>query len=154
MQYLWGTAIVKMVQDGCRQIKEVYVVTNLTGEEVTAPCGFCRQFIRQFSHDDVCIFAKQNKLLIHLGSVKKGHEQTITLRHLLPFQPWAQNRPMIYLHSNSNIIPFLHLLHLFLKYLHSFPSSFKNKYFIYLRFLFILPSFLLDYSLLSLSSPS
>ena len=26
-----GTAIVKMVEDGCRELKEVYVVTELTG---------------------------------------------------------------------------------------------------------------------------
>jgi cytidine deaminase len=41
-----GTAIVKMVEDGCRQIKEVYVVTELTGDLLAAPCGFCRQYIK------------------------------------------------------------------------------------------------------------
>ena len=47
------TAIAKMVEDGCRQIKEVYVVTELTGEQLAAPCGYCRQYIKEFSHDDV-----------------------------------------------------------------------------------------------------
>lgn len=41
-----GTAIVKMVEDGCRQLKEVYVVTELTGDQLAAPCGFCRQYIK------------------------------------------------------------------------------------------------------------
>lgn len=50
------TAIVKMVEDGCRQIKEVYVVTELTEDMLAAPCGYCRQFIREFSHDDVSIY--------------------------------------------------------------------------------------------------
>lgn len=42
-----------MVEDGCRQIKEVYVVTELTGDQLAAPCGYCRQCIKEFSHDDV-----------------------------------------------------------------------------------------------------
>lgn len=41
-----GTAIAKMVEDGCRQIKEVYVVTQLTGDQLAAPCGYCRQYIK------------------------------------------------------------------------------------------------------------
>lgn len=44
-----------MVEDGCRQILEVYVVTELTGEQLAAPCGYCRQYIKEFSHDDVNI---------------------------------------------------------------------------------------------------
>jgi cytidine deaminase len=40
------TAIAKMVEDGCRQIKEVYVVTELSGEQLAAPCGYCRQYIK------------------------------------------------------------------------------------------------------------
>lgn len=40
------TAIVKMVEDGCREILEVYVLTNLSGESLAAPCGFCRQYIK------------------------------------------------------------------------------------------------------------
>ena len=42
-----------MVEDGCRQIKEVYVVTELSGDQLAAPCGYCRQYIKEFSHDDV-----------------------------------------------------------------------------------------------------
>lgn len=41
-----GTAIVKMVEDGCRQLLEVYVVTELTGDQIAAPCGICRQYIK------------------------------------------------------------------------------------------------------------
>lgn len=41
-----GTSIVKMVESGCRELKEVYVVTELSGEMLAAPCGFCRQFIK------------------------------------------------------------------------------------------------------------
>lgn len=47
------TAIVKMVEDGCREILEVYVVTELSGDLLAAPCGYCRQFIKEFSTDDV-----------------------------------------------------------------------------------------------------
>lgn len=47
------TAIAKMVEDGCRQILEVYVVTELSGDQLAAPCGYCRQYIKEFSHDDV-----------------------------------------------------------------------------------------------------
>lgn len=50
-----GTAIVKMVEDGCRELKEVYVITALTGELITAPCGECRQFIKEFSKNDVAL---------------------------------------------------------------------------------------------------
>ena len=50
-----GTAIVKMVEDGCRELKEVYVGTSLTGDNLAAPCGICRQYIKQFSPDDVNI---------------------------------------------------------------------------------------------------
>ena len=50
-----GTAIVKMVENGCRELKEVYVVTELSGEMLAAPCGFCRQFIKEFSKNDVNI---------------------------------------------------------------------------------------------------
>ena len=42
-----------MVEDGCRELKEVYVVTELTGERIAAPCGICRQYIKEFSRDDV-----------------------------------------------------------------------------------------------------
>lgn len=45
-----------MVESGCRQIKEVYVITELTGELIAAPCGFCRQFIKEFSKNDVTLF--------------------------------------------------------------------------------------------------
>lgn len=48
-----GTAIVKMVEDGCRHLLEVYVVTELTGDAIAAPCGICRQYIKEFSDDDV-----------------------------------------------------------------------------------------------------
>lgn len=41
-----GTAIVKMVEDGCRHLLEVYVVTELTGPSLAAPCGICRQYIK------------------------------------------------------------------------------------------------------------
>lgn len=41
-----GTAIVKMVEDGCREIKEIYVVTELSGNMIAAPCGICRQYIK------------------------------------------------------------------------------------------------------------
>jgi len=47
------TAIAKMVEDGCRQIKEVYVVTSLEEDQLAAPCGYCRQYIKEFSHNDV-----------------------------------------------------------------------------------------------------
>lgn len=40
------TAIVKMVEDGCREILEVYVLTELSGQMIAAPCGFCRQYIK------------------------------------------------------------------------------------------------------------
>jgi cytidine deaminase len=49
-----------MVEDGCRQILEVYVVTELTGEQLAAPCGYCRQYIKEFSHDDVSISSLRN----------------------------------------------------------------------------------------------
>ena len=48
-----GTAIVKMVEDGCKEIKELFVVTGLENEAPGAPCGLCRQHIKEFSHDDV-----------------------------------------------------------------------------------------------------
>ena len=56
-----ATAIVKMVEDGCHEIKEVYVVTELTGDEVTSPCGICRQFIKEFSKDDVILLIVRKK---------------------------------------------------------------------------------------------
>ena len=58
-----GTAIVKMVENGCRQLKEVYVVTELTGDVLAAPCGFCRQFIKEFSKNDVSFFIFRRKFL-------------------------------------------------------------------------------------------
>jgi cytidine deaminase len=48
-----GTAIVKMVEDGCTEIKEIFVVTGLENQPPAAPCGLCRQHIKEFSHDDV-----------------------------------------------------------------------------------------------------
>ena len=48
-----GTAIVKMVEDGCQKLLEVYVVTSLSGDMLAAPCGICRQFIKEFSANDV-----------------------------------------------------------------------------------------------------
>jgi cytidine deaminase len=53
------TAIAKMVEDGCRQIKEVYVVTELSGDQLAAPCGYCRQYIKEFSHNDVSLFISE-----------------------------------------------------------------------------------------------
>ena len=54
------TAIAKMVEDGCRHIKEVYVVTELEGDQLAAPCGYCRQYIKEFSRNDVRLDAGRN----------------------------------------------------------------------------------------------
>ncbi len=39
----------------------MYVVTELTGDMLAAPCGFCRQFIKEFSKNDVFLFLYRKK---------------------------------------------------------------------------------------------
>ena len=78
-----GTAIVKMVEDGCKQIVELVVVTGLEGHRPAAPCGLCRQHIKEFSEDDVHNCTTQSKLKIHLTNLD-GKFDHVTLEELMP----------------------------------------------------------------------
>ncbi|BES88177.1 cytidine deaminase [Nesidiocoris tenuis] len=50
------TAIVKAVSSGDRDIVEIAVVAEMTNQ-ITAPCGACRQFINEFSvNNDILIY--------------------------------------------------------------------------------------------------
>lgn len=52
------TAAVKAVSSGSRGFQAVAVVSNL--EELTYPCGACRQFLSEFGQDMTVIIAGQN----------------------------------------------------------------------------------------------
>lgn len=67
-----ASAIARMVSAGQQQIKQVIVMG--TGTELCAPCGACRQLLREFAAQDV---------LVHIcdeNSIRK----TMTMGELLP----------------------------------------------------------------------
>jgi cytidine deaminase len=76
-------AIAAMIADGERRIVEAVVVGK--GEALIAPCGGCRQSLREFASD---------ALPIHLCGTE-GARRTVTLGELLPmaFGPGNLARP-------------------------------------------------------------
>jgi len=67
-----AAAIACMVSAGARQIKEVVVMGK--GSELCAPCGACRQRLREFASLDI---------LVHICDLN-GIRKTMTLEELLP----------------------------------------------------------------------
>ncbi|MCP4393839.1 MAG: cytidine deaminase [Alphaproteobacteria bacterium] len=65
-------AIAAMVAAGEHEIEEILIVTG--GDELLAPCGSCRQKIREFAGD---------KTKIHMYNID-GRNDTVHLRDLLP----------------------------------------------------------------------
>ncbi|WP_419901531.1 cytidine deaminase [Kiloniella sp.] len=68
-----GGAISAMVQNGSREIAEIYVMGS--GDELVTPCGGCRQKIREFSTPET---------KIHVCG-PEGLRQSFTIEDLLPF---------------------------------------------------------------------
>lgn len=68
-----ATAIGLMVMGGDTRIQEIVVMGG--GEDLTTPCGGCRQRIREFARPDV---------KIHVCG-PEGLRQTMTLAELLPY---------------------------------------------------------------------
>ena len=64
-------AIWKAVSEGKKEFKHVIVVADT--EELTPPCGVCRQIIWEFCHD----------ALVTLANLK-GKNETVTMSDLLP----------------------------------------------------------------------
>jgi cytidine deaminase len=64
-------AICKAVSEGTRRFAKIAVVTG--ADEVTSPCGACRQVLWEFSHDLVVIMVNV-----------KGKRQTCSISELLP----------------------------------------------------------------------
>ena len=53
------TAFVKAISEGEREFECITIVGSPIGEEISGeilPCGYCRQFIRQFLDDDFKIY--------------------------------------------------------------------------------------------------
>ncbi len=72
------TAFFKAIYDGERDFEAIAVVGGKKGEpisELCAPCGVCRQVMREFCKDD---------FKIYLGKGGDAYEE-ITLTNLLPF---------------------------------------------------------------------
>ena len=78
-----------MVENGCRELKEVYVVTELTGDMLAAPCGFCRQFIKEFSKNDVFLFLYRKKFSFILVVLPKDMRKLYLLMYFFhtPLDP-------------------------------------------------------------------
>ncbi len=72
------TAIFKAVSEGETDFVAIAVVTNNGG----APCGVCRQVLREFSSD----------LTVIIGSTE-GDYQVLTLSDLLPYSFGPENLP-------------------------------------------------------------
>lgn len=70
------TAIFKAVSDGEREFAAIAVVTSNRG----APCGVCRQVMREFAPD----------LTVIIGDIK-GDYQVVTLSDLLPYSFGPEN---------------------------------------------------------------
>jgi cytidine deaminase len=68
-----AVAVGKLASSGQREIKEVLVVADVHG--YCAPCGSCRQQIKEFSKSDT---------IIHLCNMK-GENKTVTMRELMPY---------------------------------------------------------------------
>jgi len=66
-------AIGSMVAHGGRQIRAIAIIGY--SDQLIAPCGACRQRIREFA--DI-----QTK--IHICHIEKGHQKTFTIEMLLP----------------------------------------------------------------------
>lgn len=64
-------AIWKAVSEGEKEFTEIAVVVDT--EELTPPCGVCRQIIWEFCHD----------IPVHLGNLK-GKTETVKMSELLP----------------------------------------------------------------------
>ncbi|MBR2241007.1 MAG: cytidine deaminase [Clostridia bacterium] len=59
------TAFVKALSEGEKEFESITVVGGLKGEETTEkclPCGYCRQFMREFVDDNfkVCVVNKED----------------------------------------------------------------------------------------------
>jgi cytidine deaminase len=74
-----ASAIGAMVAGGARQIAEMVVLAG--GDRLCAPCGGCRQRIREFAGPD---------LVIHLCG-PEGVRRTVTLGELLPLAFGPEN---------------------------------------------------------------
>ena len=71
------TAFFKAVYDGEREFEKIAVVgapDGMEADELCAPCGVCRQVMREFCSDDFAIYMVD----------EKGYE-TRTLAEILPF---------------------------------------------------------------------
>jgi cytidine deaminase len=76
-----AAAIGAMVTSGARQIREMVVVAD--GPALCAPCGGCRQRIREFAAPE---------LVIHLCT-PSGVQKSVTLGELLPLAFGPDNLP-------------------------------------------------------------
>lgn len=61
------TAFVKALSEGEREFESITVVGAKKGEEPTEkcmPCGYCRQFMSEFTNDDfkICVVDKENNI--------------------------------------------------------------------------------------------
>lgn len=66
------TAIVKAISEGARQFTKIAIVSS--GEELTPPCGICRQVLLEFMPEGTVVLQS-----------KDGAIQEIALKALLPF---------------------------------------------------------------------
>tara|TARA_Y100000588_G_scaffold391359_1_gene499715 strand:- start:1073 stop:1489 length:417 start_codon:yes stop_codon:yes gene_type:complete len=67
-----ASAIGNLISQGYKSIKEVVVIGS--GNLLCAPCGGCRQRIREFANLDI---------KVHMCN-ESGHLKTLTLKELLP----------------------------------------------------------------------
>ena len=68
-----ASAIANMINSGCKQIKEIFVFSNLASQ--CSPCGGCRQLIHEFSSDNT---------KIHLCDSDGSNIKTFSIADLLP----------------------------------------------------------------------
>ena len=77
-----SAAIATMVSAGERKIAEIVVVAKPAGDKPAAPCGVCRQRLREFADDS---------LLVHLCDLEGKHLATFTLGELFPHSFGPEN---------------------------------------------------------------
>jgi len=65
-------AISSLIAAGKKRIKSLLVISS--GEKISAPCGKCRQFIREFAGSDVPVYL----------CLKDEVSETITVEQMLP----------------------------------------------------------------------
>ena len=54
-------------------------MTILSGEQLAAPCGYCRQYIKEFSHNDVVVYRFRNNSKCIWGVFRRATRLLITL---------------------------------------------------------------------------